>query len=229
MAHRAPIRIRLPARRRRKAVPRWTRLSDEELLDLRFCDLGLRIEGTAVAPQIKRLYAELDAAGLKVRPHCWLAEEWFSPDGVPGIAIPFYLSHPRLDAARAAHDARSGGRQFQLDDANPASRSGSRGRLGVPPATPAALARSLWTSLAALSGQLSPAAWQPALRATSRFVVRAEPSDGGLRRDFRGVAETTVRLAPLLRWLACTGKTRSMSMASCRSSHIARRRFATAT
>ena len=26
----------------------------------------------------------------------WLAEEWFSPDGIPGIAVPFYLAHPRL-------------------------------------------------------------------------------------------------------------------------------------
>jgi hypothetical protein len=25
-----------------------------------------------------------------------LGEEWFSPDGIPGIAIPFYLAHPRL-------------------------------------------------------------------------------------------------------------------------------------
>jgi hypothetical protein len=25
-----------------------------------------------------------------------LSEEWFSPDGVPGIAVPFYLAHPRL-------------------------------------------------------------------------------------------------------------------------------------
>src|SRR5207253_8807734 len=30
------------------------------------------------------------------RPHFWLADEWFTPDGVPGIAIPFYLAHPRL-------------------------------------------------------------------------------------------------------------------------------------
>ena len=27
----------------------------------------------------------------------WLSEEWFSPDGVPGIAVPFYLAHPRLE------------------------------------------------------------------------------------------------------------------------------------
>jgi hypothetical protein len=39
---------------------------------------------------------ELENAGLRFRPHCWLADEWFSPDGIPGIAIPFYLSHPRL-------------------------------------------------------------------------------------------------------------------------------------
>ncbi len=116
MAHQAPIRIRLPARRRRKAAPHWTRLSDEELLDLRFCDLHLRIEGTAVAPQIKRLYAELDAAGLKVRPHCWLAEEWFSPDGVPGIAIPFYLSHPRLRQLerRMMHEVEGGNSNWMM-------------------------------------------------------------------------------------------------------------------
>ena len=26
----------------------------------------------------------------------WLSEEWFSPDGIPGIAIPFFVAHPRL-------------------------------------------------------------------------------------------------------------------------------------
>jgi len=37
----------------------------------------------------------------------WLADEWFSPDGVPGIAIPFYLAHPRLLALerRITHEA----------------------------------------------------------------------------------------------------------------------------
>ncbi len=75
----------------------WTRLPEAELLKLRFCDLKLKLEGTRVAPKIRRLYAELDARGLRFRPHCWLAEEWFSPDGIPGIAIPFYLAHPRLE------------------------------------------------------------------------------------------------------------------------------------
>lgn len=34
--------------------------------------------------------------GLAFCPHVWLSSEWFSPDGVPGIAIPFYLAHRRL-------------------------------------------------------------------------------------------------------------------------------------
>jgi hypothetical protein len=74
----------------------WARLPDERLLQVRLRDLRLRVDGTPLARCVRRLYAELERAGLHFRPHYWLAEEWFSPDGVPGIAIPFYLSHPRL-------------------------------------------------------------------------------------------------------------------------------------
>ena len=74
----------------------WTALSDEKLLGVRMCDLGLSIEGTDVEQRIAQLNAELDTRGLTFRPHYWLSDEWFTPDGVPGIAIPFYLAHPRL-------------------------------------------------------------------------------------------------------------------------------------
>jgi len=84
------------AKRRRKALP-WARLCDEELLKLRFCDLKLSIERSTLRRQIARLYTELESRGIQFRPHVWLSEEWFSPDGVPGIAIPFYLAHPRLE------------------------------------------------------------------------------------------------------------------------------------
>ena len=84
------------AQRRRKAQP-WARLSDEKLLSLRFCDLKLSIEQSSLKHYVARLYTELEARGLSFRPHVWLAEEWFSPDGVPGIAVPFYLAHPRLE------------------------------------------------------------------------------------------------------------------------------------
>ena len=88
----------------------WTRLPDEELLKLRFCDLGLSIERSPLARHVRRLYRDLAQRGIRVRPHLWLSEEWFSPDGVPGIAVPFYLAHPRLERLerRIMHEAEGG-------------------------------------------------------------------------------------------------------------------------
>jgi Putative zinc-binding metallo-peptidase len=74
----------------------WTSLADEQLLDVRMCDLGVGIDGTELEQRISQINAELDARGLIFRPHYWLSDEWFTPDGVPGVAIPFYLAHPRL-------------------------------------------------------------------------------------------------------------------------------------
>jgi hypothetical protein len=71
-------------------------LSDDALLELRFSELGLRIEGSWLEERMSDLYRELADRGLQFRPHAWISSEWFSPDGVPGIAIPFYLAHPRL-------------------------------------------------------------------------------------------------------------------------------------
>ncbi len=72
------------------------RMTDEELLEVRLCDLRLSLRGTMVQACLKQLYAELGDRGLDFRPHVWISDEWFSPDGIPGIAIPFYLAHPRL-------------------------------------------------------------------------------------------------------------------------------------
>jgi hypothetical protein len=63
---------------------------------MRMCDLGLSIEGSFVAEQIEQLHQELARRGIQFRPHYWIAEEWFSPDGIPGVAVPFYLLDPRL-------------------------------------------------------------------------------------------------------------------------------------
>lgn len=71
-------------------------MTDEELLDLRLSDLSLSIEGTRLERLLHRLYKELEARGLRFKPHAWLSAEWFTPDHVPGFAIPFYLAHPRL-------------------------------------------------------------------------------------------------------------------------------------
>jgi len=73
----------------------WTALPDDKLLDVRLCDLRLSIAGTEVEQRIAQVSAELDARGLAT-PHYWLSDEWFTPDGIPGVAVPFYLAHPRL-------------------------------------------------------------------------------------------------------------------------------------
>lgn len=85
-----------PARAAARREPAWTRLDDEALLDLRFRDLRLSLGNSGLEDHVRRLYAELARKGIRFRPHVWLSEEWFSPDGIPGIAIPFYLAHPRL-------------------------------------------------------------------------------------------------------------------------------------
>ncbi len=63
---------------------------------MRLCDLGVAIETSPLPPRLRELEGELATRGLAFRPDFWLSDEWFCPDGVPGIAIPFYLAHPRL-------------------------------------------------------------------------------------------------------------------------------------
>jgi Putative zinc-binding metallo-peptidase len=75
--------------------PEWASWTDDQLLAIRLCDLGLSIAGTDLERHIGRVNAELRARGLTL-PHYWLSDEWFTPDGIPGVAIPFYLAHPRL-------------------------------------------------------------------------------------------------------------------------------------
>ncbi len=88
-------------RRRRRSTskfgnPELAGLSDDELLDLRFCDLDLTISGTPLERRIEQLFRELHARKMSFRPHFWLSREWFTPDGIPGVAIPFYLADTRL-------------------------------------------------------------------------------------------------------------------------------------
>ena len=74
----------------------WARLDDERLLELRFRDLDAAVPGSMLEPLVRTVWDELAERGLRLKPHVWVSTEWFSPDGVPGIAVPFYLVHPRL-------------------------------------------------------------------------------------------------------------------------------------
>jgi hypothetical protein len=78
------------------AVPELGGLSDDELLQMRICDLKLKIPGTELEPRIENFYCELAAKGISFKPVCYLSNEWFCPEGSATIAIPFYLAHPRL-------------------------------------------------------------------------------------------------------------------------------------
>lgn len=76
--------------------PNLDSMSDEQLLDMRMCDLKLSLKDTRLEKHIRQLNEELVERGIRFTPHYWLSDDWFSPDGVPGIAVPFYLAHPRL-------------------------------------------------------------------------------------------------------------------------------------
>jgi hypothetical protein len=74
----------------------WVRWSKDRLLDMRVCDLNLEIAGSVLEPRIEQLYRELEQRDFRFKPHFWLSDNWYCPDEVPGVAIPFFLAHPRL-------------------------------------------------------------------------------------------------------------------------------------
>ena len=138
--------------------------------------------------RIGQLYEELAARGLVFRPHFWLSDEWFTPDGVPGIAIPFYLAHPRL-ARLELHqmlEVEGGTHEWCMKilrhEAGHAIENAYRLRRRTTPA------RALRPHARALSRVLRAAALQQELRHPPRRLVRAEPPRRGLRRDLRGLA-----------------------------------------
>ena len=71
-------------------------LSDADILKLRFKNLPVRIENTDVEKCIQQLNSELEQKGLTFRPQIFLGDEWFSPEGMNAISVPFYLANARL-------------------------------------------------------------------------------------------------------------------------------------
>jgi hypothetical protein len=84
------------AAKRRRGRYFWENWTNEEILDLRMCDLEVTLEGSWLEQPIERVKFDLLERDIRLKPHFWLADEWFSPANVPGVAIPFYLVHPRL-------------------------------------------------------------------------------------------------------------------------------------
>lgn len=95
---------------------RWADYDDERLLNLRFSSLGLRLRSSPLWDDVGRLHDELERRGIAVKPHVWLSTDWFCPDGIPGIAIPFYLAHPRLRQLERSMmgDVEGGSRKWRM-------------------------------------------------------------------------------------------------------------------
>ena len=84
------------------APANWAELPDEQLLDLRLSDLPLKIEETQLEGRIAQLRSELERCDLRFPIHFYISDEWFTPDGTATMAVPFYLTHQRLERLEKA-------------------------------------------------------------------------------------------------------------------------------
>jgi len=68
----------------------------EVLLSTRICDLDIHLNKTPYFKWLRQFKSELRARDLFENPQFWVSDEWFSPEGSFGVAIPFYLLDKRL-------------------------------------------------------------------------------------------------------------------------------------
>tara|TARA_R110002049_G_scaffold84501_3_gene215013 strand:+ start:153 stop:986 length:834 start_codon:yes stop_codon:yes gene_type:complete len=71
-------------------------LTESQWLDMPFEHLKFEIKSHWINDCLREVKEELKQKGIKPFFHAWVSDEWFSPDGCPGIAVPFYLFHPML-------------------------------------------------------------------------------------------------------------------------------------
>jgi len=84
-------------------IPHVCEDDERALLSKKISDLQLKIEGSALEPFIKKLHEEVQAKGISYFPPCYLADEWGCPDGIPAVAIPFYLVDKKLTRLEMKH------------------------------------------------------------------------------------------------------------------------------
>lgn len=70
-------------------------MTEKQLLKTPLCELQL-VPSEEIQETFNDIYSLLQRKKLAFRPHYWLSEEWFCPDGVTGLALPFYLCDLRL-------------------------------------------------------------------------------------------------------------------------------------
>lgn len=83
----------------------WVYLEKEQLILQNFRDLDFELSEHPVWEACLQVCSELKEKGLKITPHFWIADEWFVPDGVRGIGVPFWCLEPIL---REVHQEQVG-------------------------------------------------------------------------------------------------------------------------
>jgi hypothetical protein len=68
----------------------------EDMLSRPINGLNVNLKGPTIAPYLSQLNQELKAKNIPFTPKVWISDDWFSPDGFPGFAVPFYLLNPQL-------------------------------------------------------------------------------------------------------------------------------------
>ncbi|WP_372652191.1 putative zinc-binding metallopeptidase [Halobacteriovorax sp.] len=71
--------------------------SKTSFLNTPLCQLDLQFKGSLVEECLKKVQDELKEKGLNFRFHYWISDDWFCPDGISGIAIPFYLLNSKIE------------------------------------------------------------------------------------------------------------------------------------
>ncbi len=71
-------------------------IKNTAILNSPLCKLDLQFKGSLVAECIQIVQRELKDKGINFNFHYWISDDWFCPDGISGIAIPFYLLNPQI-------------------------------------------------------------------------------------------------------------------------------------
>ncbi len=74
----------------------WRLLDDNALLEQRISTFALRLEGTTLESCVTQLHEELTFRGQVFQPPVHIGDEWFCPEDIPAIFVPFYLCDERL-------------------------------------------------------------------------------------------------------------------------------------
>ena len=177
----------------------WADLPDEQLLDVRFNELGLQIEGSWLEARVASLREELHARGLTFRAALLALERMVHARRRARDRHPVLPGASPAHAARERADARSRRRHAGVVHADSAARGGPRLRQRVRPAQAATPGARLRIALDAVPRFLSSEAgtrrassctWTRGTRRATRTRTLPRPSRSGSRPTATGASAT---------------------------------------